>query len=59
MNEISTAQNVFMRDRVKDKVQRFCEAPRWHQKPALVGHMTIVFLVALAAVNMLALSPIG
>lgn len=50
---------VFMRDRAKDRVARFGPPTPWHERPAALGHISLAVLAALAAVNFLALAPIG
>jgi hypothetical protein len=52
-------QSVFMRDRVDNRVQAFAGEPRWHQRPTARGHLALVVLAVLAAVNLLAVVPIG
>lgn len=53
------AQEVFMRDRVMNRIEGLAPPPRWHERPVARIHLALVLLAALAALNVLALVPIG
>ena len=52
-------QSICMRDRVANRVQAFAGEPRWHRRPAARGQLALIVLAVLAAVNLLAVVPIG
>lgn len=51
--------SVFMRDRVLNRVEAFDPARRWYEHRARSAHLTLAILAALAAVNFIALVPVG
>jgi len=52
-------ESVFMRDRIFNRVEAFGPPRRWYEHPAGPAHLTLAILVALAAVNLIALVPVG
>lgn len=49
---------VFMRDRVTDRVRRLSRRGPWYRRPVELGHVALLVLLGLAAVNLLALAPL-